>query len=830
MIRKKSNPTHIPKPWMGIAIRFVILTILLNSCAFDFPAQTADPANALNEADLATSSVNLQFIVNIPAAISEGQGIVLQVLDEVTGLAYNPKLYILSPLSPTQYSVTLPFQTGSVVKYRYIRIGSASEVPEATLFEGEVRYRMVIVAADSVVTDTVQMWLDTPAPDDPPTGKVTGQVVSVETGAPLADILISIAGLLTVTDANGNFSLAGIAPGVQNIVFYAIDGAFEPFQQGAVIAASQVTPVNVSLKPRQQVEVTFQVTPPNDALGVPIYLAGNIAQLGNTFTDLGGGMSVDPKRLPMLTQQDNGTSKITLSLYAGMDLRYKFTLGDGYWNAERSSVSGSWLVHQLIVPNHDVTIQLTIDSWRSAGTAPITFEVSIPPETSTGDEIFIQFNNGVWTSPLPLWPLGGGNYLYILFSPLDQSIPISYRFCRNEACDEALNAEALISNAMVQPAETAQTVQLTLTNWTNWQIFTEPTEVIAASIPVKDAAYLTQIELTPEMDPTWRTYAPIGISTLAEIGANSVQFTPQWFFADGETALHPRIGSTPFTYKLQGMIASAKTFNLAVSLFPQVGPTDELAGYWVTEDHSVEWWQSWFADYSLFVLNYARIAANTGVDQFVLGGKAVLPAFPGGNFLDGSPTTVPDTINADWEALIAQIRAIYAGKLVWATNAQVSADPLPSFISRFDAIYVSVDAPLSSDGQTDSETISASFWNVIEEQVYLIYESTNLPIILAFGYPSTSDAIQGCLLVDEACSNDGLFLPSEVSQSTVDLDLQVSIYNNLFPIATSLDWVSGISIRGYNPVVSVMDGSSSIAGKPARDVIWYWFAGLHTIE
>ena len=86
---------------------------------------------------------------------------------------------------------------------------------------------------------------------------------------------------------------------------------------------------------------------------------------------------------------------------------------------------------------------------------------------------------------------------------------------------------------------------MTLTDWANWQVFTEPTEVIAASIPVKDASYLTQIELTPEMDPTWRTYAPIGISTLAEIGANSVQFTPQWFLDDGNIPLSPEFVARP---------------------------------------------------------------------------------------------------------------------------------------------------------------------------------------------------------------------------------------------------------------------------------------------
>lgn len=830
MMRKKSNSSFIPKLVMGVASGLVILSTLLSACALNLPSPQDNISDAQSEESLATPSVDIQFIVTIPAPITEGQGIILQILDEVTGLPYNPQLYILSPLSETQYAVTLSFPVGSILKYRYVRIGSASEVSEATSLDGEVRYRLFHITAETSVVDSVQTWLDSPLATDTTTGRVNGRVVSNADDSPLPDILVSIGGYLTFTDANGYFSLDGISPGVQNIVFYAIDGAFAPFQQGAVVAAGQSTPINISLTARPAVSITFNVAPPNDARGVPIYMAGNIVQLGNTFTDLGGGMSIDPKRLPMLSEQDDGTYQVTLTLYAGMDLRYKFTLGDGYWNAERSSISGNWHLRQLIIPDKDVTIGLSIDSWRSAAAEPITFEIAIPPESNPGDETFVQFNNGLWTSPLPLWPLGNSNYLNILFSPLDQSTSLSYRFCRNSACDNAINADALNSIPSVQPSTSAQTVQVTLTDWAHWESFSEPTEVIAASVPVKSDSYLTQIELSPEMTPYWRTYAPIGISTLAKIGANSVQFTPQWRLTDDRRSIMPEIGTTPFTYEMQGLIASAKAFNLSVSLFPQLGPTEDLATYWAAEDHSAEWWQQWFTAYSTFVLNYANIATISGAQQLVLGGKAVLPAFSGGYFLDGTPTNAPATMDAQWVTLVNQIRSIYPGKLVWATNAQVSADPLPTFAQLFDAIYVTVDAPLSINDQNDADTIAATFSSVINEQVLSIHEQSNLPIILALGYPSTSDALEGCLLIDEVCSNDGLFTPAEVVQSNIDLDLQVRIYNTILPIAANLDWVSGISIRGYNAVVSLMDGSSSIAGKPARDVIWYWFTGFHTIE
>ena len=141
------------------------------------------------------------------------------------GWTITPSSISFLPYLKPNIRFTLPFQTGSVVKYRYLRIGSASEVPEATLSEGEVRYRLFSVTAESIVTDSVQMWQDAPLAADTVTGQVTGQVTSAENGAPLSDILVSVAGLLTFTDANGHFFLDGIAPGIQNIVFYAINGA-----------------------------------------------------------------------------------------------------------------------------------------------------------------------------------------------------------------------------------------------------------------------------------------------------------------------------------------------------------------------------------------------------------------------------------------------------------------------------------------------------------------------------------------------------------------------------------------------------------------------------
>ena len=114
----------------------------------------------------------------------------------------------------------------------------------------------------------------------------------------------------------------------------------------------------------------------------------------------------------------------------------------------------------------------------------------------------------------------------------------------------------------------------------------------------------------------------------------------------------------------------------------------------------------------------------------------------------------------------------------------------------------------------------------MDTQVYDVYQTTLKPITLAFAYPSVSGATEGCLLVDPNCTNDGLFLSEEVGDYPVDLHEQALIYNAILPVAAGREWLSGISIRGYDPITELQDVSSSINGKPALEVVKYWFTGL----
>lgn len=807
-------------------IPFVFLIIILVGCHFPAGSQPSQTQRLHQDNELNTHYVDLQLSLVLDQPISSDEKIAVEIVDVLTGLTRDNRLLELREIDIDEYTVSISVPFGSVLRYRYIKIGSNIS-PEAKPDGRSVDYRLLYVNGPNTIIDRLQGWHGEEANQN--TGRFIGTIINQETSQPIPDILVSAGGQLTFTDANGKFKLDRLSPGVHNAVFYAIDGRYQTMQQGALIAEYAITPAEVELTPQQTVQVTFNVSTPGDALGAPVYIAGNLYQFGNTFANLPGSMQIKPKRQPVLNVVDDQTQSITLTLFSGSDLNYKFTLGDGYWNGELNQ-DGNPRSRQLIVPDQDITLNLTIERWRRPGVEPITFLVSTQPETTPQDTKYIQFKTEEWTEPIPLWPVGINNYLYILFSPLETSSPVHYRFCRNENCTLATNFSAEEGGAYIEPLNQEQFIEIELNQWANWQAFPGQTTGLDAYIPDKPEGYRKIIELSPEMDPSWLLYAPSGYLTASELNANTIIFSPRWVISTGSPILSPETGLTPFYSEFLTMMKSAQMAGINLGIFPQVDISSKIEDFWLSSPTSGDWWEDWFDSYRQFLLNYANIAEIGEAESLYLGGKFVVPAYSGGIFPDGSTSNVPDEIDEEWIQLIADIRDRFQGKLVWVVHANQELDPLPGFIEEFDEIYISIDSPLTTSESSNPDSISAGFISVIDRYIYEVYRSTQKPITLALGYPSVKEGSKGCALIHDACYNDGLFLPDQVGAFSVDYEEQVMVYNAILPTIASRDWITGLAIRGFQPAVILHDGSSSIAGKPAADVIEYWFSGLSQNE
>ena len=373
------------------------------------------------------------FNVTLPETLLVGESLALSVVDEVTGLALSPVMYPMQSVDGYTYTATLALPYNAVIKYHYVRL-SSTQAPEDTVLDEPIRYRLYYVAGQAEVKDILGSWSDKIYSRQ--TGSIQGRILNVDTGTPIPNILVTAGGERSFSDSAGRFDLEGLPAGTHNLVAYALDGTYQTFQQGATVAQGLNTEVEIKVKAAPLVHITFSVTAPKDIQGAPIRIAGNLLELGNTFADLKGGLSTIADRMPVMSLQPDGRYSVTISLPVGAYVQYKYTLGDGFWNAEHKT-TGEFLMREMIVPSQDMVIQDQVETWQAGTSSPILFEVTVPSTTPAGDLIYIQFNPYGWTEPIPMWPLGNNKWAYKLYGPLNTLGALRYRYCRNGQCGSA---------------------------------------------------------------------------------------------------------------------------------------------------------------------------------------------------------------------------------------------------------------------------------------------------------------------------------------------------------------------------------------------------------
>lgn len=806
-----------------------VVSLLLSGCGLTInPANaTLAPASLLYPDELGkTELVNVLFKVKLQAPIASSEKLVVDLVDEVSGLPFNFARHEMQQLDALNFQITLPLPLGSDIKYRYAQTGSSIQ-SEMTALGTEIRYRLLHVVRGLQVQDMAVSWPNSPYLG--PIGKLHGKISNSSGEVGLPDILISVAGYQTYTDMAGKFIVDGIPPGIHNLVAYAIDGSYQTFQQTVNIMENLETPASISLSSQPEVNVTFIVTAPDDAVGAPIRFAGNFYQLGNTFADLHGDVSTLASRMPILTRMDDGRHMITLKLHAGNDLRYKYTLGDGYWNAERK-LNGDMQLRQVIVPGKEVIIEESIETWRVETFEPAMIQVTVPENTPVTDSISIQFNQHSWMQPIPMWPMGSYQWLYLLFSPLDFDENISYRFCRNDQCGTAYDLDSYNSPYLIEKAGTNNFHEVA--TWKNWDPPDSPTTIVAADIPMRDAEYLTGIELSSLYHPSFQNRYGFVFNELYTIGTNWVVLTPTWQVNAlmNSPLLEPLPGASPMVQDLINMAELAKESGLQVALFPQLEFGVPSLEWWHATEKSALWWQEWYVEYERFLDNYAQLANIMNADKMIIGGEFIQPTLPGGIQISDMVIGTPSNAEEIWTNILERFRSAYQGEVVWAMPFTGLSDEFPAFLEKVDALYILFDAQISFSSYThDIVSIEANIGEYLDNDLYPIKSELNLPIFVGFAYPSADGGGQACVLnIYGQCTESLMISPeyADLGSDQVDLQEQVNLYNALCQAIIERDWIDGIISRGYYPPVKLTDFSSSVNGKPAMDVLWYWYSGV----
>ncbi len=795
-----------------------------------FPAYPTSVPTGGGAASTPVALAETTFTVTLPAPLAPGENLAIGILDEVTGLGLNPVLYPLTQVDPQKYTVKLPLTLNSVIKYRYYRRGGINALEDTSLGI-PVRYRLYHVTAPGGSEDRVASWSDTAYSGE--TGSLTGTVLDSASGRPVPNMLVNAGGSSTLTDSLGQFVLHGLPVGTHTLVVYAMDGMYSTFQQGAAVAAGLTTNAPIMVQAANTVQVTFIVTlPPDSVDGAPVRLAGNLLQFGNTFADLSGGLSSVATRMPTLAINDERQPSLTMRLPVGADLRYKYTLGDGFWNAEHTG-DGAFAVRQLIVPATDVVVNDSIITWASGPSAPILFEVTVPANTPQGENVSIQFNPYGWTEPFPMWPTSRPNqWVYKLYSPLNILGSFHYRYCRNDQCgsaDDSYTAEAQANNRSVSTSLTGENIKDVVGSW-SWWPDAEPGTIVAVPINVRKGGFWAGLEFSANYHPSWQATYPTAMQAAQALGSNYVILTPSW---TATTANPLNFAPTPGRDPLWGdtlqavQYARAQNMNVALFATPHLAPF--TPDFWFQATRDAAWWEAWFNRYRAFALYHADLAQLAGAQSLILGGEAVLPALPGGLLANGSPSGVPADAEGRWRTILTEVRQRFGGQVLWAHPYNGTLTPAPIFINQLDAIYLLWSAPLTASAGATPDTLTAAAVARLDNEVLPFLSAAGKGVVIAIDYPSASGAALGCVAAGGSGCLDwsGLARPyPDTPSAALNLQEQADLYQAMLQAINQRDWVGGFVSRGYYPAVPLKDKSASVRGKPASDLLWYWLPRL----
>jgi len=216
-----------------------------------------------------------------------------------------------------------------------------------------------------------------------------------------------------------------------------------------------------------------------------------------------------------------------------------------------------------------------------------------------------------------------------------------------------------------------------------------------------------------------RDEAQVAITSIAALGTPSVEIIPTWYQPNLTTSkIAPRGTESPTDADVRVGIQRVHDAGMKVILKPHVDlPDDHDRGDISPKDPT-----AWFTSYRSMMLGYARMATENGVEMLCVG------------------TELASTMKfeAEWRALIAEIRTVYAGPLTYAAN-YTSVDDV-RFWDALDHIGVDAYYELVDRPTTDVATLTTA-WAPHLASLKTLSERIGRPVLITeVGYVSQRGA------------------------------------------------------------------------------------------
>jgi len=249
----------------------------------------------------------------------------------------------------------------------------------------------------------------------------------------------------------------------------------------------------------------------------------------------------------------------------------------------------------------------------------------------------------------------------------------------------------------------------------------------------------------------------------------------------------------------------AKQLGIKTLLKPHIWMRPSSTGKWRSDiEMATEAdWQSWFSDYRIFILHYAKLAAKNEIEALCIGTELHQTAVKKGK---------------EWRKIISEIRQVYDGKLTYAANWYKEFEKI-KFWSELDFIGIQAYFPLTEKENPSIEELKKA-WQPHVESIKKISKKYNKPVVFTeIGYRSDADA-----------AIKPWEWPARRSRemaSGQDLQTQVNCYEAFFQTFWEKEWVAGAYFWKWFPKgrnSGNHDKRFSPQGKPAEQVMAKWYS------
>jgi len=284
------------------------------------------------------------------------------------------------------------------------------------------------------------------------------------------------------------------------------------------------------------------------------------------------------------------------------------------------------------------------------------------------------------------------------------------------------------------------------------------------------------------------------LEPLADLGANWISQTPfGWVGSAEATAIRSGGSHVLWGESDEGLAATAawaRERGIRTLLKPHL---------WV---HRAGWpgdiamrteqdWAAWFDSYEDFILRYARLAEDLGLEALAVGAE-----------LGGTTGR-----EREWRRLIARVREVYHGRLTYCANWNDEPERI-AFWDTLDFIGIQAYYPLAQGAAPSREAIRRA-WAPIVSRLEALARRTGRPVVFTeVGYRSQDGALER---------------PWEWrADGSVNLDLQRDAFVAMYEALWDRPWFGGTFVWKWHPVPAETmtdDRDFTPQGKPALEAI-----------